>query len=139
MLLRSRLSLVVLVVVAGFSATAPAPAKTVPGSPPFRVLIVDHLSKTQLRHMAVHGAVGLLVPGAGPTTNRRQALAQLVRGAQMNAHLGGVPSGPRLISAAVVTGTPTGMRTIVVAMPPKGPPGPNDRRAPHARRGGGLP
>ena len=109
-----------------------------PGSPPFRVVIVDHLSMAQLRHMAVHGAVGLLVPGAGPTTNRRQALAQLVRGAQMNAHLGGVPSGPRVISAAVVTGTPTGMRTIVVAMPPKGPPGPNDRRYPIVVLGGGF-
>ena len=122
----------------GLAFVGPAPAKTVPGSPPFRVVIVDHLSKTQLRHMAVHGAVGLLVPGAGPTTNRRQALAQLVRGAQMNAHLGGVPSGPRLISTALVTGTPTGMRTIVVAMPPKGPPGPNDRRYPIVVLGGGF-
>ncbi|MDX6473935.1 MAG: hypothetical protein QOK22_2751, partial [Gaiellaceae bacterium] len=123
--------------VAGIAA-GPAAAKTVPGSPPFRVVIVDHLTPTQLRHMAKHGAVGLLVPGAGPTTNRRQALAQLVRGAQMNAHLGGVPSGPRLISPALVTGTPTGMRTIVVAMPPKGPPGPNDRRYPVVVLGGGF-
>ena len=46
----------------------------------------------------------------------------------MNAHLGGVPSGPRLITTALVTGTPTGMRTIVVAMPPKGPPAANDVR-----------
>jgi hypothetical protein len=56
----------------------------------------------------------------------------------MNAHLGGVPAGPRLISAALVTGTPTGMRTIVVAMPPKGPPGPNDRRYPIVVLGGGF-
>jgi hypothetical protein len=130
--------LVLPVVLLGLAFVGPGAAKTVPGSPPFRVVIVDHLSKSQLRHMAVHGAVGLLVPGAGPTTNRRQALAQLVRGAQMNAHLGGVPSGPRLISAAVVTGTPTGMRTIVVAMPPKGPPGPNDRRYPIVVLGGGF-
>ncbi|HEY8706157.1 MAG TPA: hypothetical protein VIL98_15495 [Gaiellaceae bacterium] len=141
MLLRPRLSLVllvVLVVLVGLAGAAPVGAKTVPGSPPFRVLIVDHLSPSQLRHMAVHGAVGLLVPGAGPTTNRRQALAQLVRGAQMNAHLGGVPSGPTLISTALATGTPTGMRTIVVAMPPKGPPEPNDRRYPVVVLGGGF-
>jgi hypothetical protein len=138
MLNRPRLSLALLVVLLGLAAVAPAGAKTVPGSPPFRVLIVDHLSPVQLRHMAVRGAVGLLVPGAGPTTNRRQALAQLVRGAQMNAHLGGVPSGPRLISAALATGTPTGVRTIVVAMPPKGPPVANDRRYPVVVLGGGF-
>ena len=135
---RPRLVLVLLVVFLGLAAAVPAGARTVPGSPPFRVVIVAHLSPAQLRHMSEHGAVGLLVPGAGPTTNRRQALAQLVRGAQMNAHLGGVPSGPRLISTALVTGTPTGMRTIVVAMPPSGPPGPNDRRYPVVVLGGGF-
>jgi hypothetical protein len=135
---RPRVSLALLVVLLGLAAVAPAGAKTIPGSPPFRVVYVDHLSPAQLRHMAARGAVGLLVPGAGPTTNRRQALAQLLRGAQMNAQLGGVPSGPRLISAALVTGTPTGMHTIVVAMPPKGPPGPNDRRYPIVVLGGGF-
>ena len=77
---RPRLLLVLLVALTGFVAVAPAAAKTVPGSPPFRVVIVDHLSPSQLRHMVARGAaVGLLVPGAGPTTNFRQALAQLVR------------------------------------------------------------
>jgi hypothetical protein len=138
MFFRPRLSLVLLVLLLGLGAAAPAGAKTVPGSPPFRVLIVNHLSQSQLRHMAVKGAVGLLVPGEGPTTNRGQAVAQLIRGAQMNAHLGGIPSGPRLITAAPVTGTPTGMRTIVVVMPPTGPPGPNDRRYPIVVLGGGF-
>jgi len=138
MVFRPRSSLVLLGLLALLAGAGPAAAKTVPGSPPFRVLVVDHLSSSQLRHMAVHGAVGLLVPGAGPTTNRRQALAQLVRGAQMNAHLGGVPAGPRVISAALATGTPTGMRTIVVAMPPKGPPQANDRRYPIVVLGGGF-
>src|SRR6059036_3999251 len=130
MVFRPRSSLVLLVLLVCLGGAASAAAKTVPGSPPFRVLVVDHLSASQLRRMAAHGAVGLLVPGAGPTTNRRQALAQLVRGEQVNAHLGGVPSGPRVITAALATGTPTGMRTIVVAMPPKGPPRANDRRYP---------
>ena len=138
MVFRPRTLLLLLVVIAALAAAGPAMSKTVPGSPPFRVLVVDHLSPSQLRHMAMHGAIGLLVPGAGPTTNRRQALAQLVRGAQVDAHLGGVPSGPRVISAALATGTPTGMRTIVVAMPPKGPPRANDRRYPVVVLGGGF-
>jgi hypothetical protein len=61
-----------------------------------------------------------------------------VRGAQENAHLGGVPRGPRLLSTALVTGTPTGSRSIVIEMPPKGPPGPNDRRYPIVVLGGGF-
>ncbi|HVA31671.1 MAG TPA: hypothetical protein VMU58_10400 [Gaiellaceae bacterium] len=139
MAFRPRLILGLLVALACLLPAAPAAAKTIPGSPPFRVVIVAHLSQSQLRHLAARGAaLGLLVPGAGPTTNFRQALAQLVRGAQMNAHLGGVPSGPALISTNIVTGTPTGARTIVLEMPPRGPPGPNDRRYPVVVLGGGF-
>ena len=139
MLRRPRLLLLLLVVVAGVVSVAPAAAKTIPGSPPFRVVIVDHLSQSQLQRMVARGAaVGLLVPGSGPTTNFRQALAQLVRGAEENAHLGGVPKGPRVITTNLVTGTPTGARTIVLEMPPKGPPGPNDRRYPVVVLGGGF-
>ena len=139
MLSRPRLLLVLLVALAVLVPAGPAAAKTIPGSPPFRVVIVDHLSRSQLTHMVARGAaVGLLVPGSGPTTNFRQALAQLVRGAEENAHLGGVPSGPRLITTNLVTGTPTGARTIVVQMPPKGPPAPNDRRYPVVVLGGGF-
>jgi hypothetical protein len=127
-----------LVALAGLVWAAPAGARTVPGSPPFRVVIVDHLSTRDFRHLARHGAVGLLVPGVGPTTNFRQALAQLVRGAEVNARLGGVPRGPRLLSAAEVTGVPSASRLIVVTMPPKGPPGNNDRRYMVAVLGGGY-
>jgi hypothetical protein len=128
----------VVVTLAGLIAAPAASAKTVPGPPPFRVVIVDHLNMRQFRHLAAHGAVGLMVPGVGPTTNFRQALAQLVRGAEVNARLGGVPRGPRLLSAAEVTGLPNGARTIVVTMPPKGPPGPNDQRYLVAVLGGGF-
>ena len=139
MVFRPRLLLVLVVVLAALVPASPAGAKTVPGSPPFRVVIVDHLDRSQLRHLAARGAAfGLLVPGTGPTTNFRQALAQLVRGAQMNARLGGVPSGPRLISTNIVTGTPTGSGTIVIEMPPKGPPRPNDRRYLMVVLGGGF-
>ena len=127
-----------LVALAGLLTAPVVGAHTVPGSPPFRVVIVDHLNTRDLRHLAKHGAVGLLVPGVGPTTNFRQALAQLVRGAEKNAHLGGVPSGPRLLSAAEVTGLPSASRLIVVTMPPKGPPGNNDVRYVIAVLGGGY-
>ncbi len=129
---------VLLVALAGLLTAPAVGARTVPGSPPFRVVIVDHLNTQELRHLARHGAVGLLVPGVGPTTNFRQALAQLVRGAEKNAHLGGVPSGPRLLSAAEVTGLPSESRLIVVTMPPKGPPENNDVRYTIAVLGGGF-
>ncbi|HEY5058618.1 MAG TPA: hypothetical protein VII51_06340 [Gaiellaceae bacterium] len=121
--------LVLLVVCFGLLAAAPAAARTVPGSPPFRVLIFNHLSQSQFDSLAARGAVGLLVPGVGPTTNRRQALAELERGAEVNARLGGVPTGPRLIPRpSLATGTPTGCCFVIVELPPRGAPAPNDKR-----------
>jgi len=128
MLRRPRAFLLPIFVLLAFAVAAPADAKTVPGSPPFRVVILDHITGWQLRDFARHGAVGLLVPGAGPTTNRRQALA----------HLGGVPSGPRLLSTNAATGTPSRARTIVVTLPPKGTPISNDKRYYVAVLGGGF-
>lgn len=116
----------------------PALARTSPPPAPFRVLVVDHLSPAQLRHLAERGAVGLLVPGVGPTVNRRRALAALVRGSQTNARLGGVPSGPPLIAASHATGTPSGPNVIVVALPPPGRPAANDLRYPIAVLGRGF-
>jgi hypothetical protein len=142
-MLRRLRVLLFLLLAAAVLATAPsAGARTVPGSPPFRVIILDHMAGWQLRHFAKHGAVGLLMPGVGPTTNFRQALSQLVRGEEENAHLGGVPSGPRFLSANLVTGTPSGTRIIVVTLPPRGdPPGSavaNDKRYYVAVIGGGF-
>lgn len=134
----SRVFVVVLLVLAGLVLAAPAAAKTVPGSPPFRVVILDHMAGWQLRDFARHGAIGLLVPGTGPSTNRRQALAQLVRGVRENSYLGGVPAGPSLLSVNAVTGTPTGERLIVVTLPPKGAPVANDKRYWVAVLGGGF-
>lgn len=116
------------VLAAGAVAAVPAGAKTVPGAPPFRVLIMDHMSPGVLAQLARRGAVGLLVPGVGPTTNRRQALAELVRGAEVNARMGGVPRGPRLLAASRGTGSPTGHDVVVVTLPPPGRPIANDRR-----------
>jgi hypothetical protein len=139
MLRRRRLLLFSLVALAGIVPAAPALAKTVPGSAPFRVVILDHMAGWQLRQFARHGAVGLLVPGTGPTTNRRQALAQLVRGVRENAYLGGVPSGRPLVSATAATGTPSRARTIIVTLPPKSDsPVPNDKRYYVVVLGGGF-
>src|SRR6202035_4432828 len=100
-----------------------AGAKTMPGSPPFRVVIVNSLGPAQLRQLGARGAVGLLVPEVGPTTNRRQALAALVRGAEVNARLGGVPAGPPLISpSSAVRVPPETSPEIVVSLPPRGAP-----------------
>jgi hypothetical protein len=128
---RSTLSLLAALAALGVFS-APAGARTVPAQPPFRVLVVPHLSTAQLRHLADRGAVGLLVPGVGPTTNHRRALAAMLRGQQENARLGGVPAGPRLITAAAATGTPTGAPIIVVSLPSRGAPVSNDRRYPIA-------
>jgi hypothetical protein len=138
MLRRRRLLLFGLIALAGIAPAAPAAAKTVPGSPPFRVVILDHMAGWQLRQFARHGAVGLLVPGTGPTTNRRQALAQLVRGVRQDSYLGGVPQGPRLLTANLATGTPSRARTIIVTLPPKGAPVSNDKRYYVVVLGGGF-
>ena len=63
-------------------------------------------------------------------TNRRQALAEMLRGAEVNARLGGVPNGPRLITAAAATGYPSGCCYVVLVLPPKGRPQANDLRYP---------
>lgn len=138
MLRRRRLLLFSLIALAGIVPASPAAARTMPGSPPFRVVILDHMAGWQLRQFARHGAVGLLVPGTGPTTNRRQALAQLVRGVREDSYLGGVPSGPPLLQANTATGTPSRARTIVVTLPPKGAPVANDKRYYVAVLGGGY-
>jgi hypothetical protein len=139
-MLRVRLLLLPFLVVAGvvLATAEPAGAKTVPMQPPFRVLVFDSLTQSQFHYLAHKGAVGLLVPGVGPKTNRRQALAEMLRGAEVNARLGGVPSGPRLITAAAATGYPSGCCYIVVVLPPKGRPAANDLRYPIVVLGRGF-
>jgi len=127
-----------LVVLASLAFALPAGAKTVPSQPPFRVLIFDQLTPSQFHYLAKRGAAGLLVPGVGPTTNRRQALAEMLRGAEVNARLGGVPTGPRLITASAATGYPSGCCYIVVVLPPKGRPSANDLRYPIVVMGRGF-
>jgi hypothetical protein len=70
------------------------------------------------------GARGLLVPAAGPTTSREQALAALVRGRVRNSLLEGPPEGAPLIEVGERPGADV---TISVSLPPPGV-RPNDRR-----------
>jgi hypothetical protein len=87
------LPLLAVLVFAGVALAAPGPAtaRTRPPGAPFKVIVVERLSDATFKLLAERGAVGLFRPSYGPTTNRRRALAQLVRGAGTNARLGGVP------------------------------------------------
>src|SRR5436190_20607440 len=114
-----RLGLALLVSAAAFGLfAAAAGAQTRPPQQPLRVMIISHFTIADLSRLERRGAVGLLVPGVGPTVNRREALAALVRGAVRNARMGGVPSGPPVISATAPSGFPTGEPEIIVALPP---------------------
>ena len=135
--LRAVAAAAVCVVAVGVSAGT-AQAQTQPAQQPLRVLIVSDFTIADLAKLASRGAVGVLVPGVGPTVNRRQALAALVRGAVENARLGGVPVGPPLIVADAPSGFPTGEPEIIVGLPPKGRPVLNDRRYPIAVVGRGY-
>jgi hypothetical protein len=65
----------------------------------------------------LHGcALGLLVPGAGPSVSRAAALAALERGKVRQSTLGGLPSGPVLARPGAVPGRVT----FYVTLPPPG-------------------
>jgi hypothetical protein len=67
-------------------------------------------------------------PGYGPTTNRRRALAELVRGSEVNARLGGVPKGKPLLDVTRAAVFPNCHHLcIVLQLPPKGAPIANNR------------
>ena len=106
--------------------------------PRFKVVVVDDLSDSQFRTLAARGAVGLLVPGVGPVTNRRYAIASLVRGLDVNPYLGTLPKSRPLFGFAS-SPDPTRLHdAIIVALPPDGPPVSNDRRYPIAVVGRGF-
>jgi hypothetical protein len=87
----------------------------------FRVVVVPEYELG-----GIVGAVGLLVPGAGPETSDAMARAALVRGEVRNSLRGGLPEGPPLIGIAT---RHERVPTIYVALP-RGGPQPNDRRYP---------
>jgi hypothetical protein len=114
---------------AGVALAAPGPAvaRLSPTGAPFQVIVLDRISDETFSLLADRGAVGLLRPGFGPMTSRRSALAELVRGAEVNARLGGVPKGKPLLDAGKASVFPGCHLCIVLQLPPRGAPIANDR------------
>lgn len=117
------LAVVVALATPGTAAARPTPL----GEGHQHVVVVDRISDATFKLLAQRGAVGLLRPGYGPTTNRRRALAELVRGTEVNARLGGVPKGKPLLNVHNATVYPNCKECIVVQLPPRGAPTANDR------------
>jgi hypothetical protein len=95
----------------------------------FEVIVVPGFTLSDLEQAEERGAIGLLVPGAGPETSAELARAALETGKVRNSLRDGEPSGPVLVDvtsgelgsapeAAVYVGLPEGGRQ------------PNDRRYP---------
>jgi hypothetical protein len=122
------------------AAPGPASARVTPRGQNFQagVVIVDRISDATFNVLAKRGAVGLLRPGYGPTTNRRRALAELVRGTEVNSRLGGVPKGQPLINTNKTSVFPNCKHCIVVQLPPRGRPTSNDQLYRIAVIGGGY-
>ncbi|MBA2475123.1 MAG: hypothetical protein H0V40_04095, partial [Actinobacteria bacterium] len=93
---------------------------------------VEVVAPFALERFAGRGAVGLLVPGAGPSVDRAGALAALVRGRLEHSLLGRAPEGDPVIEL----GGEPGAATILVSLPPQGAGG-NTRRYPIAIVGAG--
>ena len=118
---------VLLSVVVALAAPGSASARLNPAGERLHVVVVDRISDATWAELAHRGAVGLLRPSYGPTTNRRRALAELVRGTEVNARLGGVPAGKPLINTNKAKVYPNCRLCIVVQLPPRGRPISNDR------------
>src|SRR5687767_10229978 len=101
------------------------------------VVVVPGLELEDLEPLAQRGAVGLLVPAAGPRASERTAEAALVRGELRNSLRGGLPDGPVRISFTRRDKLPREGPAIVLALP-RGGDQPNTRRYPIAVIGGGY-
>jgi len=128
----SRLVLLLAVASAAVVALVAPGAASARMSPPgaqFRVVIAGQLSDRTFAALARRGAVGLMRPGVGATTSHRSAFAELVRGAEVNSHVGGIPPGKPLIGTDEVSGTWLGKchMCIVLQLPPRGGPRKNDQ------------
>jgi hypothetical protein len=106
-------------------------------SPAFTVVVVDTITPADLRGLAARGAIGLLVPGAGATTSRSEAIAALAEGVNPNAYVRSTESRRALVPVVHAQSVPQRGGVIVVALP-SGRRQPNDRRYPIAVVGGGF-
>jgi hypothetical protein len=122
------------IVVVAFWAAAAVPG--VAAAQQFRVVVVAGLEPGDLAALTDRGAIGLLVPDAGPETSALRSRAALERGAVRNSILGGLPGGRPLLEAETATAVPAGP-AIVLALP-RGGLQPNDRRYPIAVLGDGY-
>jgi hypothetical protein len=122
-----RMFVVIGAIFAALAVPGHAAARLSPAGAPFQVIVLNRIDDATFKLLAQRGAVGLVRTGYGPTTNRRRALAELVRGAEVNARLGGVPKGDPLLVATKATVFPNCNMCIVLQLPPRGAPVPNDR------------
>lgn len=116
------------IVVAASVAAAALPG--VAAAQELRVVVVPGLEPGDLAALTDRGAIGLLVPDAGPNTSAARSRAALERGAVRNSILGGLPAGRALLEIETAAAVPTGP-AIVLALP-QGGQQPNDRRYPVA-------
>ena len=128
------LRFIVISVVLALWATAALPETAT--AQQLRVVVVPELTTGDLAALEDRGAVGLLVPDAGPKTSAARARAALERGAVRNSILGGLPGGRQLLEIETATTVPVGP-AIVLALP-RGGEQPNDRRYPIAVLGRGY-
>jgi hypothetical protein len=118
----------------GLALTALLPAAARAAELP--VVVVPGLELADLQALSQEGAVGLLVPDAGPDTSASHALASLERGKVRNSLLGGAAAGDRLVEAQFAQGPPHG-NAIILGLP-RGGTQRNDRRYPIAVIGPGY-
>ena len=102
----------------------------------FRVVVVPGLTIGDLPQLATEGAIGLLVPNAGPRTGQAAAFAGMVRGILYNTRLR-FPHDKVLIRVAHSTDIPSKGPAIVIGLPPSNDL-PNNRRYPIAVIGHGY-
>lgn len=95
-----------------------------------RVVVVPGLELADLEALSQQGAIGLLVPDAGPETSAERSLAALERGAVRNSLLRDDPPGDPLLEAGFARNVPPAP-AIVLALP-RGGLQANDRRYPIA-------
>lgn len=124
MVRRGRLVLLLAVasaVTVAFATPGTASARLAPIGSRWHVIVLQHMSDKTFAALARRGAVGLMRPGYGPTTSWDRAVAELVRGAETNSRLGGVPRGKPLIGFSTERGatTPHCRLCIVLQLPPR--------------------
>ena len=103
----------------------------------FRVVVVPGLELSDLEPLRDLGAVGLLVPGAGPRVSETSAMAALERGKLRNSLRGGLPEGPTLITVETAGAPPVSPPIIILGLP-EGGDQPHERRYPIAVLGPGY-